>query len=174
MRIDAPTLPAPPNDTSANDVETSRCRGCGRVLGPVVIDLGMSPLCERILRADQLDEMEPFYPLRVSLCEVCGLLQLPAYVAPEEIFEEYGYFSSFSSSWLQHAQRFAEWAVASRGLSHDSLVVEVGSNDGYLLQHFLPHGIRVLGIDPAVNVAADCGRARRSHDHAFLRTITGR
>lgn len=119
----------------------------------------MSPLCERFLREDQLDEMEPFYPLRLYVCERCWLVQLAEYVTPEEIFGEYAYFSSFSDSWLEHARRFALDMVAARSLDGSSLVVELGSNDGYLLRNFADQGIPVLGIEPAANVAA---RAREA------------
>jgi hypothetical protein len=129
------------------------CRFCGRPLGIDLVDLGVSPLCERFLRADQLDDMEPFYPLRVEVCEVCFLAQIPAYVPPEEIFLEYAYYSSYSDSWLAHASRYAEEMVRHRRLSASSLVVEVGSNDGYLLRHFVARGVPVLGIEPARNVA---------------------
>jgi hypothetical protein len=129
------------------------CRFCGHPLGLELVDLGVSPLCERFLRADQLDDMEPFYPLRVEVCEMCFLAQIPAYVPPEEIFLDYAYYSSYSDSWLAHASHYAEEMVRQRGLSASSLVVEVGSNDGYLLRDFVARGIPVLGIEPARNVA---------------------
>ena len=130
------------------------CRFCGAPLARTFVDLGMSPLCERFLRADQLDEMEPFFPLHVRICDSCRLVQLPSYVAPEEIFSEYAYFSSYSDSWVDHAKRFAEATIADRSLNADSLVVELASNDGYLLQHYAARGIPILGIEPAANVAA--------------------
>ncbi len=120
-----------------------------------MVDLGTSPLCERFLRADQLDEMEPFYPLRVEVCETCFLAQVPTYVAPESIFSDYAYFSSFSDSWLAHARRYADAMVERLGLGPSSLVAEIGSNDGYLLANFTQRGIPVLGIEPAANVARD-------------------
>nr|MBA2631927.1 class I SAM-dependent methyltransferase [Chloroflexota bacterium] len=129
------------------------CRFCQSPLRLELIDLGASPLCERFLRPDQLDEMEPFYPLRVEVCEVCLLAQLPAYVTPEAIFLEYAYFSSYSDSWLAHSAQFADDMVLRCGLTASSLVVEVGSNDGYLLRYFVARGIPALGIDPAINVA---------------------
>ena len=134
-------------------VATHACRSCGEPLRLVLVDLGASPLCERFLRPDQLDEMEPFYPLRVEVCEACFLAQLPAYVSPEAIFTEYAYFSSFSDSWLAHAERYADEMIRRLDLSSASLVVEVGSNDGYLLSYFVTRGIPSLGIDPAANVA---------------------
>jgi C-methyltransferase C-terminal domain/Putative zinc binding domain/Methyltransferase domain len=131
-----------------------RCRFCGSPLSNLMVDLGMSPLCEHYLDADQLDEMEPFYPLRVHVCDRCLLVQLQAYVRPEEIFTEYAYFSSYSSSWVEHARRYCETVVAWLGLGRGSLVVELASNDGYLLGHLVRRGIPVLGIEPARNVAA--------------------
>jgi SAM-dependent methyltransferase len=129
------------------------CRLCGARLEETFVDLGMSPLCERFLTADQLDDMEPFYPLHVRICSSCLLVQLPAYVPPEDIFREYAYFSSYSDSWVAHARQFAETMIERLGLGSHSRVVEVASNDGYLLQHFQARGISVLGVDPARNIA---------------------
>jgi len=129
------------------------CRFCGAELTHVVTDLGMSPLCESYLRADQLNAMEPFYPLVVYVCERCYLVQLQEYVSGEEIFRDYAYFSSYSDSWLDHCRRYAEHMVAQLSLTRDDLVVEVASNDGYLLQYFVQLGIPCLGIEPARNVA---------------------
>jgi SAM-dependent methyltransferase len=120
----------------------------------VVCDLGASPLCESFLTGDQLNQMEPFYPLRADVCERCWLVQLERYVAPEAIFTEYAYFSSYSDSWVRHARDYTELAIDQLRLGLDSLVVELASNDGYLLQHFVARGVPVLGIEPAVNVAA--------------------
>jgi SAM-dependent methyltransferase len=135
------------------DSELPVCRFCAEPLRRTVVDLGMSPLCESYVEAAQLDEMEPFYPLHVRICEACFLVQLRAYVAPEKIFTEYAYFSSYSSSWIQHARRYADMIIERLGLGPERLVVELGSNDGYLLQWFVERGIRVLGIEPARNVA---------------------
>jgi SAM-dependent methyltransferase len=129
------------------------CRFCGAPDLHTFVDLGMSPLCESYLTAEQLDEMEPFYPLHVKICERCLLVQLAEYVAPEHIFTEYAYFSSFSDSWVQHARDYVASIAERTGLSNASFVVEIGSNDGYLLQHFVERGIPVLGIEPARNVA---------------------
>ncbi len=128
------------------------CRFCGGTLHDFV-DLGMSPLCESFLSADQLDAMEPFYPLKVMVCGNCFLAQVKEYVAPEHIFREYAYFSSYSQAWLDHARRYAETAAARFQLTRGSRIVELASNDGYLLQFFLAKGFEVLGIDPAENVA---------------------
>jgi hypothetical protein len=155
---------SPPLDSTTTRAEQVRaprtsqdalpsCRFCGARLEHTFVDLGMSPLCESFLRPDQLDQMEPFYPLHVRVCERCFLVQLPEYVPPEEIFSEYAYFSSYSDTWVDHARRYAETAIERLGLSETSLVVETASNDGYLLQHFIARGVPVLGIEPARNVA---------------------
>jgi len=119
----------------------------------------MSPLCESYVQAEDLDEPETFYPLHVRQCSSCLLVQLPAYVSGEEIFSDYAYFSSYSDSWVAHAKRFATEMTVRLRLNSDSLVTEVASNDGYLLQHFLAEGVPVLGIEPAANVA-EAARAR--------------
>jgi len=144
-------LPARPDAAAAS--RAPHCRFCGSALTHLVVDLGMSPPCERYLRADQLDEMEPFYPLRVHVCERCLLVQLQEYVSPEEIFTEYAYFSSYSSSWVDHARRYCEQVLERFGLGPERLVVELASNDGYLLGHMVGRGIPVLGVEPARNVA---------------------
>ena len=129
------------------------CRLCGEELEHDMVDLGMSPLCESFLRADQLDGVEPFFPLHAHVCDNCFLVQLKEYVSPSDIFREYAYFSSYSTTWVDHARRYCEMIKSRLGLTGDSLVVELASNDGYLLQHFLPLGVPVLGIEPAENVA---------------------
>jgi hypothetical protein len=118
-----------------------------------MVDLGMSPLCESFLRAGQLRRMEPFFPLHVFVCERCYLVQLEAFVPPDEIFTEYAYFSAYSTSWVEHARRYVEMISKRLELGAGDLVVELASNDGYLLQHFVGTGIPILGIDPAANVA---------------------
>jgi SAM-dependent methyltransferase len=128
------------------------CRFCGGPLAEFV-DLGMSPLCESYLAKDQLNSMEPFYPLAAYVCRDCLLVQLQEYVAPEHIFSEYAYFSAYSDAWLDHARRYVEAMTERLGLGRESRVIELGSNDGYLLQFFVERGIPVLGIDPAANVA---------------------
>ena len=114
----------------------------------------MSPLCESFLTDAQLNRMEPFFPLKVHVCEKCFLVQLQQYVSPEEIFSEYWYFSSISKSWLEHSRRYADKMVGRLGLNEHTRVVELGSNDGYLLQHFVERGIPSLGVEPARNIAA--------------------
>jgi SAM-dependent methyltransferase len=134
-------------------VSVVSCRLCGQPLTETFVDLGMSPLCESYLTADRLDAPETFYPLHVRVCSACLLVQLPAYVPGEDIFSDYAYFSSYSDSWVAHAKRYAEAMVERLGLSGDSLVTEVASNDGYLLQHFVAAGVPVLGVEPAANIA---------------------
>jgi len=129
------------------------CRLCGAGLEHTFLDLGMSPLCESFLRRDQLDAMEPYFPLHALVCGQCFLVQLKEYVSPEHIFKEYAYFSSYSTSWVAHAKRYCEAITRRLGLGADSLAVELASNDGYLLQHFAALQVPVLGIEPAANVA---------------------
>ena len=129
------------------------CRLCGAELTTTFVDLGMSPPCETYLLPEELDQMERFFPLHVRICTECLLVQLPEYLSAEEIFGQYAYFSSFSDSWVRHAEDYVSAAVQRLGLGQDSFVVEVASNDGYLLQHVVARGIRCLGIEPAGNVA---------------------
>ena len=131
------------------------CRFCRAPLRNTFVDLGMSPLCQRHLRPEQLSEMEPFYPLHAWVCSECFLVQIEEVVPPQEIFGDgtYAYFSSFADSWLRHAAQYVELVSERFGLGPKSLVVEVASNDGYLLQNFVRRGIPVLGIEPASNTA---------------------
>ena len=129
------------------------CRFCESPLRHTLVDLGMSPLCESYVTRDQLSQMEPFYPLHVYVCGECFLVQLEAYVSAEHIFSEYAYFSSYSDSWVEHARVYTERMVERCGLGPQDHVVELASNDGYLLQHFVAQGIPVLGIEPAANIA---------------------
>ena len=129
------------------------CLSCGTALQHTFVDLGMSPLCESYVPKERLNEAEPFYPLHVYVCDQCFLVQLEEYVSPEAIFTEYAYFSSYADSWVEHMRRYADMITQRLSLTRDSLVVEVASNDGYLLQHFVEKGIPVLGVEPAANVA---------------------
>ena len=131
----------------------SRCRSCGAVLHCSVVDLGSQPLANAFLAADQLDRPEPLFPLHAHVCDRCWLVQLAGSVSREELFSDYAYFSSFSDTWLEHAQAYAEEMVERLSLGRQSLVVEVASNDGYLLKYFVERGVPVLGIEPAQNVA---------------------
>jgi ubiquinone/menaquinone biosynthesis C-methylase UbiE len=118
-----------------------------------MVDLGMSPLCEDFLLPDRLNGLEAFYPLHVYVCSVCYLVQLEEYVSPTEIFDEIAYFSSYSTAWLDHCRDYVEAMISRFQLGPDSRVLEVASNDGYLLQYFVEKGIPALGIEPASNVA---------------------
>jgi SAM-dependent methyltransferase len=129
------------------------CRFCGAPLRDVFADLGMSPLANDYLPAERVNAMEPFYPLRALVCARCFLVQLEQFQTPERIFSDYAYFSSYSSSWLEHSRRYAEQMIARLALDGDSQVVEIASNDGYLLQFFAEREISVLGVEPAANVA---------------------
>jgi 2-polyprenyl-3-methyl-5-hydroxy-6-metoxy-1,4-benzoquinol methylase len=149
------------------------CRLCGEPLTKTFVDLGMSPLCESYLPPSALDSAETFYPLHVRICSACLLVQLPAYVRGEDIFSDYRYFSSYSDSWVAHAKRYADEMTARLGLGPQSLVAEVASNDGYLLQHFVAAGIPVVGVEPAGNVA-EVARAKGIRTEVeFLGARTG-
>ena len=137
------------------EARAPRCRFCGGALDHVFVDLGMSPLCESFVPADRVSAMEPFYPLLVYVCDDCFLVQLEEFVPPEEIFTEYAYFSSYADSWVEHARRYTDAICERLSLGRESFVVEVASNDGYLLQHFVARGVPCLGIEPAANVARD-------------------
>src|SRR5262245_24582911 len=137
-----------------NVAEKNACRFCGAWLRHTFVDLGMSPLCESLITEEQLNLMEPFYPLHVFVCEECFLVQLLEYVKLQDIYTEYAYFSSYSDSWLEHARMYVEMVTARFKLSAKSQVVELASNDGYLLRNFVARGIPVLGVEPAGNVAA--------------------
>ncbi|MEV6847336.1 class I SAM-dependent methyltransferase [Actinoplanes sp. NPDC051411] len=149
------------------------CRLCGEPLTETFVDLGMSPLCESYVPADKVDGQESFYPLHVRICGNCLLVQLPAYVAGEDIFSDYLYFSSYSTSWVEHARRYADDMTERLGLGPDSLVAEVASNDGYLLQHFVAAGIPVVGVEPAGNIAVVAREKGIRTEVEFLGADTG-
>lgn len=130
------------------------CRFCGAALVHTFVDLGLTPLANSYVRESDLDKPDPRYPLHARVCERCLLVQVESVVDPEDLFSDYAYFSSYSTSWVEHARRFAELAIQRFRLNRQSQVVEVASNDGYLLRHFAGAGIPVLGIEPAANVAA--------------------
>ena len=150
------------------------CRFCEHTANHVVVDLGMSPLCESFLSAERLNQVEPFYPLRLHVCSRCFLVQLPEYVSPQHIFTEYAYFSSFSSTWVEHARAYSETVRRRLDLTEKSLVVEIASNDGYLLQHFVAAGIPVLGIEPALNIAEAARKKQVPTRARFFDTDTAR
>jgi SAM-dependent methyltransferase len=134
------------------------CRLCGAQLEHVFADLGSSPLANSYLSRERLGAMEPYFPLRALVCERCFLVQLEEFETPEQIFSDYAYFSSYSASWLEHCRRYTEQMTDRLGLGAHSRVVELASNDGYLLQYFHERGIGVLGVEPAANVAEDALR----------------
>ena len=164
LRLDESLMPA-----------AMTCRLCGSSALRSFLDLGATPPCELFLPVEALERPEVTYPLHVRVCESCLLAQLPPLISPEETFTEYAYFSSFSTSWVEHARGFVDGAVArlGLGLGPDSFVVEVASNDGYLLQHVVARGIRCVGVEPSVNV----GEAARGKGvptvTAFLTPETG-
>src|ERR1700689_3492306 len=132
---------------------TALCRFCGATLRRTFVDLGMSPLCETYPSAADLNRGEVYYPLHVYVCEECFLVQLEQYESVENIFSDYAYFSSYSDSWLKHSENDCNKMATRFALNEKSLVIEVASNDGYLLQFFARHNVPVLGIEPAANVA---------------------
>ena len=131
----------------------SKCRSCGATLEHTFVDLGMSPLANSYIKPERLNRMEPFYPLHVYVCGKCLLVQLEQFSSPADIFSDYAYYSSFSDSWLAHAKAYADMITSRFSLGKTSNVVEIASNDGYLLQNFVARGIPVLGVEPAANVA---------------------
>jgi len=136
-----------------SSVHSPRCRFCNSMLRTTFIDLGMSPLCQTHITTEQLNQVESFYPLRAYVCGNCYLVQLEQFVAPSDIFTDYAYLSSYSDTWVEHARRYVDSMRERFGVNSSSLVTEIASNDGYLLQHFAAAGIPVLGVEPAANVA---------------------
>ena len=141
------------NSARASSSEGASCRFCDAPLEHVFADLGSSPLANSYLPPERVGAMEPYYPLRALVCGCCFLVQLEEFQTPEQIFSDYAYFSSYSVSWLEHCRRYTEQMIETLELGHGSHVVELASNDGYLLQYFHERGIPVLGVEPAVNVA---------------------
>ena len=149
-----------------------RCRFCSAPLRVTLVDLGRTPLANSYLAPEQLRAPEPTFPLHARLCSACRLVQVEDVAAPETIFGHYAYFSSYSASWVEHARRFAVMAKERWRLDANSLVVEVASNDGYLLRHFVDMGVQVLGIEPAANVAEAARAAGVETDVAFFGRAT--
>ena len=139
-------------DTMKNS-RSRTCRFCHSKLEHTFVDLGMSPLCEAFRKPEEMNRMEAFYPLHVFVCSNCFLVQLEEFVTPSEIYQDYKYFSSYSDSWLKHAKRYTDKIVDRHAITSKSLVAEIASNDGYLLQYFVERGIPVVGIEPATGVA---------------------
>jgi SAM-dependent methyltransferase len=140
-------------DARIGGMPDRNCRFCKAKLSVTFADLGMSPPSNSYLKPGQLNAMERFYPLHARVCEACKLVQLEEFESPAEIFSEYAYFSSFSASWLKHAERYVEMMIGRFDFDARSQVVEIASNDGYLLQYFKQRGVSVLGVEPAANVA---------------------
>ncbi len=136
------------------------CRSCSTEMKKPFLSLGMSPLSNRFLSNQNVSAMEPFFPLETFVCPKCFMVQLDSFEAPENIFSDYVYFSSYSTSWLEHAKKYSEKMIQERNLNSQSMVVEIASNDGYLLQYFHQQQIPVLGIEPAANVAAVAEKER--------------
>lgn len=153
--ITPPAVAGLPRPTAPETLATPNCRLCGAPLHSTLVDLGKSPLCESFLTQSQLNQGELFFPLHVRVCDSCFLVQLEQFVSSDEIFRDYAYFSSYSRSWLEHARIYTGEMIERLGLGPDSFVVELASNDGYLLQYFVNAEIPCLGIEPARNVARD-------------------
>ncbi len=151
----------------------SACRSCGQVGLTPILSLGTTPLANRLLSADQLQHEEPKYPLDLVVCPSCALVQITETVPPEELFEEYAYFSSFSDAMLAHARTLVERVIRERNLTCRSLVIEIASNDGYLLQYYQQADVPVLGIEPAANIAehARCSRGIATLPKFFSREL---
>jgi 2-polyprenyl-3-methyl-5-hydroxy-6-metoxy-1,4-benzoquinol methylase len=139
--------------TAAQHDQHSGCRFCGSQLRQVFLDLGLSPMANSYLKEEDLQQEEARFPLRVYVCGECFLVQLEEWESPENIFGDYAYFSSYSESWLRHAKKYVGEMIERFGIDPESQVVEIASNDGYLLQYFVDRGIPVLGVEPARNVA---------------------
>jgi len=157
MNRESRATPASTEVTTVND--QAYCRFCAARLHHTFVDLGMSPPCQSHVEAHQLNHMEAFFPLHALVCDKCFLVQLREYVSPTDIFGEYAYFSSYSDSWLRHAKAYTDLMVERFGIGPRSQVIELASNDGYLLQYFVEKGVPVLGIEPAANVA-EAARAK--------------
>ncbi len=131
------------------------CLNCNNELEYTFADLGTSPLCEEFVKPEQVNRGQKFYPLHAYVCAECLLVQVGEYVSPEEIYSDYYYFSSYSDSWLRHAKNYVQMMVDDYGINKESFVVEIASNDGYLLQYFQEKGIPILGVEPSENVARE-------------------
>lgn len=142
------------------EVRNLKCRLCGEPLEYTFADLGVQPLCENYVTPNQLNKMEPTYPIHVNFCKKCFLVQLEESITPKEMYQKYAYFSSSSKGWMKHTENYAEMIIGKLGLNTKSQVIEVGSNDGYLLQFFVQRNIPVLGIEPASNIAEEALKKR--------------
>lgn len=141
------------NKTESEKMGELNCLNCGNTLEHIFADLGTSPICNEIVKPSQINEGQVNYPLHTYVCEECLLVQVGKSVSPEKIYEEYSYFSSYSNSWLKHAERYVEYMMGRYNIDQDSFVVELASNDGYLLQYFRDKKVRILGVEPSETVA---------------------
>ncbi len=142
----------------------SKCRFCGEQLKESFVNLGLSPLSNSFLKKEELKNKEEKYILQAYICNKCLLVQLEEFETPKNIFSEYAYFSSYSKTWLEHAKKYCKLMIKKYGLNESNQVIEIASNDGYLLQFFKDKNIPVLGIEPALNVAKNCNREKYSNN----------
>ena len=162
------------NGVSAKDGITPTCQGCGAALTRTLVDLGMQPLANSYIPQGREDAPEPVFPLHARVCDACLLVQVDSVAPPEDIFVDYAYFSSFSDSWLDHCSAYADAMTERFGLDENSRVVEIASNDGYMLQYFVAKGIPVMGIEPAANVAKVAQERGIATEVAFFGQETAR
>lgn len=148
-------------------MENKKCRFCGHTLKYTMADLGLSPISNEYVSKENLDRGQYYYPLHVMVCDKCFLAQVMEYKAPEQIFTDYKYFSSFSTSWLEHCRKYVDMIVEKLSLNQQSFIYEIACNDGYLLQYFKPYGIPVCGIEPAENVAQEARKKDIDVEVAF-------
>lgn len=160
LQTDSILIPESKAPAASTSSDQPQCRFCYTPLSHVMCDLGLSPLANSYVKFEDINRGEKFFPLKVWVCHNCLLAQLEEFESPEAIFGDYAYFSSFSTSWVEHARLYSEMMIERFHFNAKSLVVEIASNDGYLLQHFAAKGIPVLGIEPAANIA-EVARAQR-------------
>src|SRR5690348_16864692 len=158
----------------APKVGIPRCLSCSSPLSHTFVDLGLQPLANSYVRPERAMEPEPRFPLHARVCDNCLLVQVDAVQPPENIFADYAYFSSYSESWLKHCRDYADEMIERFVLGRESRIVEIASNDGYLLQYFVAKGTRVLGIEPAANVAEIAIQRGVPTEIAFFGTDTAR
>src|SRR5829696_5958021 len=159
-----------PTDFSTKAASTT-CRSCGNVGLKPVLDLGVTALVDTLVPKERLNAHENKYPLQVGFCPKCALMQVCDTVPPEEVFhEDYTYYASFSTSWLEHSKRNVLKQIERFRLNKNSLVIELASDDGYLLKNYVEHGVPVLGIDPAIGPVKAAGKIGVPTLHAFFTT----
>ena len=153
LQTDSILIPGGKGSALISSIDQPQCRFCQALVSHVMCDLGLSPLANSYVKFEDVNLGEKFFPLKVWVCQACLLAQLEEFESPEAIFSDYAYFSSFSTSWVEHARQYSEMMIERFKFDSNSLVIEIASNDGYLLQHFRAKGISVLGIEPAANIA---------------------